>query len=322
LLDLKANIRRVLAGAGANEMLSYSFVHGNLLEKTGQDAGQAFQLANALSPDLQYFRLSLTPSLLNVVHANNKAGYDEFALFELGRAHNMQDTEEGGLPREINALGLVLAAGPKAAARQAGAPYYRARRFLVHLLAHFSAAGLVRFEPLQDADLAATPWLQQMSAPYEPGRSAILRTEDGLAWGVVGEYRPAVRRALKLPDYVAGFELDPLLLLQTAAKTSYVPLPRFPKIEQDICLKVPADISYATVFDFVWRELNPLCPEHSVPSLSPVDIYQRGEDPAHKQITLRLGLSNYERTLTDREVAAILDQIAARARQELNAERV
>src|SRR6185312_563071 len=81
-LYLKAQARSILATAGANEALTYSFVHGELLNKVGQDPSNAFQIANALSPDLQYYRLSLLPSLLDKVHANLKAGYDRFALFE------------------------------------------------------------------------------------------------------------------------------------------------------------------------------------------------------------------------------------------------
>ncbi|HSX34712.1 MAG TPA: hypothetical protein VLF62_03670, partial [Candidatus Saccharimonadales bacterium] len=322
LLDAKTTIRRVLTAAGASEILSYSFVHGNLLEKAGQDAAQAFQLGNALSPDLQYMRLSLTPSLLTMVHPNQKAGYDEFALFELGLAHNTHDYDEDGLPREINSLSFVFAANAKAAAARPGAPYYQARKYLVHLLASFSAMDIMQFEPLADADLSASPWLALMSAPYEPGRSAVLRGPDGLAWGVIGEFRAGVRKNLKLPDCVAGFELDPLLFLQTSQKNDYIPLPRFPKVEQDICLKVPAATTYAEVFNFVWGEIGTACPENTVPSLSPVDIYQRDDDPEHRQITVRLGLSSYERTLTDQEVAGILDKVAAAAKEKLQAERI
>jgi phenylalanyl-tRNA synthetase beta chain len=322
LLSVKRDVRRYLSGAGASEILSYSFVHGNVLEKVGQDTGRAFQLANALSPDLQYFRLSLTPSLLQAVHPNIKAGYDEFALFELGRAHNTEDYDEDDLPREINLLSCVFAANAKAAAARPGAPYYQVRKILVHLLASFSAMDDVQFMPLKDADLSGKPWLQQVAAPYEPGRSAVLCDNQGVAWGVVGEFRPGVRKGLKLPDCTAGFELDPMLFLASVTKNDYVPLPRFPKLEQDICLKVPAETTYATVFDFVWGEIGAACPENTLPSLGPVDIYQREDAAAHKQITLRLGLSSYDRTLTDQEVAAILDKIAAAAAENLHAERV
>jgi len=321
LLDLKARIRRMLSSAGATETLSYSFVHGNLLDKVKQDRAQTFQLANALSPELQYYRLGITPSLLQAVHGNIKAGYDAFALFELGRIHNLRDVDEDNLPREINSLGFVLAADVRAAKTRPGAPYYQARAFLVQLLTNFSAMPLLRFESLMDSDLSGKPWLEQVAAPYEPGRSAIMYDQEGMAWGVVGEYKASVRKSLKLPDCIAGFELDPLALLQTGMH-SYVPLPRFPKVEQDICLKVPAITGYKDVFDFVWSELGSACPENTLPSLGPVDIYQRGDDPAHKQVTLRLALASYERTLTDQEVAAILDKVAIAASEKLGAERV
>lgn len=322
VLKIKNDIRKVLVAAGANELLTYSFVHGNLLDKVGQDSGLAYQLSNALSPDLQCYRLGITPSLLSAVHSNIKSGYDEFALFEIGFVHNTNETDNEDLPREINSLAFVFAANAKSASARPGAPYYQARAFLTHLLANFSAMSIVRFEPLAESDLSNAPWLQQMCAPYDPGRSAVLRDSNGTAWGVVGEFRPGVRKSLKLPDCVAGFELDPLLFLKTLGKNNYVPLPRFPKIEQDICLKVPGQTTYSKVFDFVWREVGATCPENTLPSLGPVDIYQRQEDPDHKQITLRLGLASYERTLTDQEVAAILDKIAAAAAKELQAERV
>jgi phenylalanyl-tRNA synthetase beta chain len=322
LLELKAELRRILSAAGASEVLSYTFVHGDLLDKTGQNREQAFQLANALSPDLQYYRVSLMPSLLAMVHPNIKAGYDEFALFELGLAHNVKEYDEDGLPREINSLSFVFAANAKAAAARPGAPYYQARAYLTQLLAHFWGGVALAFEPLAGADLYQNPWLEQMCAPFEPGRSAVLRDGNGTVWGIVGEFRASVRKALKLPDFAAGFELDPLLFLQYKQTNEYVPLPRFPKVEQDICLKVSAETTYAQVFDFVWGQIGEACPENTLPSLGPVDIYQRPDDTAHKQITLRLGLSSYERTLTDQEVSRILDEIAAAAKTTLHAERI
>lgn len=77
-----------MSRAGANEVLTYSFVHEKVMKRAEQDVSQAFQLSNALSPDLQYYRLSVLPSLLDRVHANIKAGHDEFVLYEIGKGHN------------------------------------------------------------------------------------------------------------------------------------------------------------------------------------------------------------------------------------------
>jgi phenylalanyl-tRNA synthetase beta chain len=325
LLSLKTEIRNTLSRFGANEALTYSFVHGDLLDKTGQSRDQAFQIANALSPDLQYYRLSLTPSLLEKVHPNIKAGHDQFALFELGKVYNKSEAmglDPEGLPRELNALACVCAANDKAAAVYSGAPYYQARKYLVNLLAEYHVLHYVRFELLSGADLYGNPWVEQVTAPYEPNRSAVLRDGKGLIWGVVGEFKPAVRRALKLPAFAAGFEFDPLLCAQQTQQQQYVQLPRFPKVEQDICLKVPANLPYGELFRFVWDRLDEKRPAQTYHSLEPVDIYQREDDQAHKQITLRLQIASYERTLTDEEVNALLDRVAEAAHEQFGAERV
>jgi len=95
LLELKQTVRTVLSQAGANEILTYSFVHGKLFDNVGQDKALAFKLGNALSPDLQYYRLSLTPSLLDKIHLNVKAGYDQFGVFEIGKAHTPKTHRHG-----------------------------------------------------------------------------------------------------------------------------------------------------------------------------------------------------------------------------------
>lgn len=321
LLDLKQRIRTTLAKTGGNEVLTYSFVHGNLLEKVGQDAAQAFQIGNALSPDLQYYRLSLTPSLLDKVHMNIKAGYDEFALFELGRAHHTDMVDEEGLPRELERIAYVYTADAKKAKQaREGAAYYQAKHVLDYLLATVGTKNAVSFKPMTEVDTAQYKAIEQMCKPYEPARSAVLWNGE-MVVGVIGEFRTSVRKALKLPDYCAGFETFHRFYA-TKQQPTYVPLPRFPKIEQDICLRVSGDTTYQQVFDLAWEFIETNKAPETLATLSPVDIYQRDDDIQHKQITLRLTIASYEKTLRDSEVAQLLDNLAATASQSLKAERV
>jgi len=313
LLTLKAEIRERLSQAGANEVLTYSFVHGDLLEKVGQGTDKAFQLSNALSPDLQYYRLSLLPSLLDKVHQNVKAGYDEFALFELGKTHSLDHAaDDEAVPTEFEFTAFVVTAHDKL--KKAGAAYYEARKYLENL----ADVGL-EYKPIAEA-------MQQYPVvkPYDPARAALVSIKaTGEFLGIIGEFTPSVRRNLKLPKFTAGFEVD-TTVLQTAfeAARSYVPLPRFPKVTQDISLQVPAELPYQELYDFVWSELGKAQPENTLPSLGPVDIYQREDDPEHKHITLRLDIASYDRTMTDTEVNTLLDTVAAAAQAKLGAVRI
>ncbi|HSW36951.1 MAG TPA: phenylalanine--tRNA ligase subunit beta [Candidatus Saccharimonadales bacterium] len=317
--EFKSKIRDALSQAGANELLTYSFVHGNLLDKVGQDKSQAFQLSNALSPDLQYYRLSLTPSLLEKVHPNIKAGYDEFGLFEINKIHmkGVADAAEPEIPKEATHIALIFSAEPKTAQQNyAGAPFYQARKYLKQLLPGIDN----QLRPLQEFDFGGDGWGKQMCAPYEPLRSAVI-VKDDLAWGVVGEYKSSVRKSLKLPDFTAGFEFD-IELLENTPSQNYMALPKYPKVAQDICLKVSAELAYQELFNFLWQEIEKSKPEQTMAKLSPVDIYQRDEDKARRQLTFRLSIASYEKTMTDTEVNALLDQVASSAHQKFDAERI
>lgn len=306
---MKKRVRETLKAAGVHEALTYSFVHENMLRRAGQDPQQAFRLSNALSPDLQHYRLSIVPSLLAHVHANIKAGHDEFALFEFGKAHRVGDVDEDGLPREYPRLGFVYAAK-----KATTAAYYTARRY-VELL----TPGL-RYEPLSSFDAGQYPIFAQLAAPFDPNRSAVLMDGDRLV-GVVGEYSATVRTGFKLPVATAGFELFQSHLLHVQPK-AYVPLSRFPAVTQDISLRVPTTTSYEKICTLARQTVT----EHQLgecsSTLEPLSIYQSVDNTDHKTISLRLVISSYEKTLTDKEVGRLMDAIATNALKQLNAERV
>lgn len=321
LLEFKATLRDILSAAGANEVLTYSFIHGDLIDKVGQDRKNAFQISNALSPDLQYYRLSLLPSLLDKVHANIKAGQSEFAIFEMNPVHGKDLVDKDKLPIEDYRLALVFAADDKAAkANHSGAPYYQARTYAEQLLNELGISAT--FEPAGSHN-PKQPISQAAIAPFDKNRTAIIKNTDGEFIGEIGELKSIVRKRLKLPKFVAGFELDLKQLLKLAKPRGYQPLSRFPSTEQDISFKVPGDITYKQLFDVVWSELVLSEQEHGYETaVSPLDIYQPEKDKLHKHIALRVKLAHHSRTLTTREVNKLLDSVSGAASAKLKAARI
>ncbi len=320
MLDLKQKIRNTLAAAGANEVLTYSFVHGDLIEKVGQEKKLAFKLSNALSPDLQYYRLSLMPSLLDKIYLNVKAGHDEFALFEINKSHCNDFMDKDGLPIEEQRLAFVVVADDKTAStKYSGAPYYQARKYLQYLLKElgFTAQfeSTVNYSPKLNVS-------KQAFAPFEPLRSAIVKNKDGEFIGEIGEFRSKVRKNLKLPDFIAGFELDIEQLLKLKQNSAYSPLSRFPSTDQDISLQVNGSITYQEVYNTVWDVLKLAEVEHGYSAtLSPIDIYKPAEND-HKNITLRVTLTHNDRTLVTDEVNSLLNVVATASHKKLGATRL
>ncbi len=309
--ELKKSIRENLARAGANEVLTYSFVHENLLKKAGQDFQHAFKLRNALSPDLQYYRLSLTPSLLEKVHSNLKDGFDEFGLFELGKTHFKGEMDEGesGVPNEDEHVAFVIASDQKN--KPSGAAYFQARKYLAQITADLEAD----LTPLKEVDLSGDDWGQQLTAPYDTERSAAL-LKDGQIYGVIGEFKQSVSRALKLPQYAAGFEVH--LDVINSELNEYKPLSKFPSSHQDLTLKVDLDLEYRELESFLKTELQEA---GYLWTLEPISIFQK-EGDSTKNITFRITLSHYERTLTTNEVSKLVESLSWQANKKLKAQQV
>ena len=309
--QLKQAIRQSLSRAGANEVLTYSFVHERVLKNAEQDPSRAYRLSNALSPDLQYYRASVLPSLLDKVHANIKAGHDEFMLFEIGKIHDKElPLNDENLPSEQTFVDGVYASKKP----RAGAPFYKARKLVDRLLADINVeADFVKIAE-SDADVPA---------PFDGQRSAWIVAENGDKLGIVGELSQTARRNFKLPDYTAAFSLDIEKLqvcLTENREHNYRPLSRFPSISQDISLRSSVEISYnellRTVRQCLDESKNLYC------RVQTLGIYQPKDNAAIKTTTLRLTFTSYQQTLTDAEVKPIMDNIATAALTKLDAERV
>lgn len=294
---LRTKTRDILVRAGANEVLTYSFIHGDTLKKAGQNPENSYRIVNSISPELQYYRQTLTPSLLGLVHGNIKQGYDEFALFELNKVHPKEHglTSEN-VPDEIDMLALTFASK-----KSSGAAYYQAKRMLDYL---GMSLGLdLSYEPIESEP--AYP----VTASFEYRRSAMVTDRNtGTFLGIVGEYKKPVMRNFKLPVSSAGFEIgaQPLYQAVQKLKPSYQSLSRYPGTERDICFQVEADVNYGQLVQLAQEELVNVELETSI---EPVDIYQASNSPT-KNITIRIKITSHEKTLTSEEVNTITESIA------------
>ena len=314
----KDRLRDILTSAGANEVLTYSFVHENLLKKAGQDPSQAYQIANSLSPDLQYYRLSLTPSLLEKIHPNIKAGFSHFVIYELGRTHIKDVLDDENLPNELQRLGIAVTT--LQVRPDWGAPYFVARKFADCLTQNLGIHSL-KYVPLVGKNKLPFAWTLAAQA-FEPQRSAVIYSGD-LVIGLIGEPTVSLRSSLKLPERTAQVEFDVEILQELTNASQYHPLNRFPEVEQDFCLRSPADLSYAELTDFITKNITKLTKAHGYEFWwKPIDIFQKDSDKTHKQTTWRIILFHPDRTLTMKETNQLLDKLADKAKKELKAERI
>ena len=310
--ELKRVVREALAQAGANEVLSYSFVHERVLKGAGQDPAQAFRLSNALSPDLQYYRLSVLPSLLDKVHANIKAGHSEFMLFEIGKGHTKARIGEDGLPAEQSLVDLVYSSKKP----RAGAAFYHVRAVLDQL-ARDSGLTLVytpvttaQDDPVYapfDINRSARIWVESSETADQPERQLI---------GVVGELRPAVAKHFKLPEYTAASSLRLDVMEQVWCDTAvhYQPISRYPTTARDISIQTSIAVTYDELMHAVASAIartSETYPDVTIRDLTPLSIYKATPDASHQTTTFRLTLSSSQATLSAERVRSIIRTVFA-----------
>ena len=288
----RQKVRQVFARAGANEVLTYSFVHGDVITRAGQSTENAYRIVNSISPDLQYYRLSLTPSLLTLLHPNAKVGYKSFAVFELNKTHSKAYGMDGDVPTEIDKLALALKSDGD------GAAYYDAKYLLEYLTKMLGIA--VEYKAIDSTD--------DESAPYDHKRSATIYDKlSGKRIGIIGEYASSVRKAFKLDEKTAGFELDPRALYAAMQSSGFIyePLSRYPSTERDVTYVVSSDTPYAAIQNAA------LAVKRSDVQvvMTPKAIYQ-AEGSSTKNITLRFTLTPYEKTLASDEANEIIASVS------------
>ncbi len=310
--ELKRVVREALAKAGANEVLSYSFVHERVLKGAGQDPAQAFRLSNALSPDLQYYRLSVLPSLLDKVHANIKAGHNEFMLFEIGKGHTKARMGEDGLPAEQSLIDLVYSSKKP----RAGAAFYRVRATLDQLARDsgltlvYTPVTVAQDDPVYapfDINRSAHVWVQSSETAGQAERTLI---------GVVGELRPAVVKHFKLPDYTAAasLRLDVMEQIWRDTVVHYQPMSRYPTTARDISIQTSTEVTYDELMQAVSSAMtraSETYPDVTIRDLTPLSIYKATPDASHQTTTFRLTLSSSKATLSAERVRSIIRTVFA-----------
>ncbi len=289
---LKTRIRNFMSAHGANEALTYSFVHGDLLQKVKQDPKNSYRIVNSISPDLQYIRQSVAPSLLSKAYANMRGGYDKFVMFEMNQIYRRSDgVDSENVPNGRYELAAILLDN------NAKSNYYVAKKYLEELLRFFEIEFEIS-EFVQEKDSS--------NAYYEAKRAAKITSGDTVL-GYLGEYKAGVLQSFKLPLGTAGFELDidKMLELTGSAKKQAIRFSQFPSVGRDLTLTVAAEQNYADVE----RALRAVFEKKKyIYKIAPTSIYQ-GEGQETKNLSFHFEFSDPNQTLSKKAIQDIMEEL-------------
>jgi phenylalanyl-tRNA synthetase beta chain len=319
---LRRRAEDALRDLGFDEIVGWSFTDpgevGRLRIPADDPRAIGIEISNPLSEDQSAMRTVLLGSLLDTAERNRAHGAERVALFESGRVY--LTAPPAGLKEELDSpFRPVNPLGGGFAGEQA-APFAEPHRLGCLALGplvpkswrgggeqadFFALKGVLEGV---GARLGVVPAFEAAAEPFlHPGRAAKVLVEGAVA-GWIGELHPLVCRAWNL-DAAVGLEVELSVLIDAASagEETFEDVTAFPAVLQDLAVVVPAEVSAAQVRGAVLAGGGDLLHEAEV-----FDLYegeQLGE--GRKSLALRLEFRAADRTLTDDEVAARRQSIAA-----------
>ncbi|WP_434213261.1 phenylalanine--tRNA ligase subunit beta [[Pseudomonas] boreopolis] len=283
------NARRQLVARDLQETINYAFVDAGLLGHWQLEA-DTVPLANPLSAELAVMRPQLLPGLVAALGRNAARQLGRVRLFELGKVFS-RAAEAGAAP--VERLCVAAAVCGDAQALQWGEP---ARKVDFHDLKG-------DLESLVAASGAQLEYRRSDRPFGHPGRSAdVYRDGERIGW--IGQLHPRLARALDLDMDVFGFELEFEALARRALPRA-AELSRYPSVRRDLAFLVPEAVDWSALEATVRGAVGPLLRE--------VQLFDRyvgtGVEPGFKSLAMGLILQDNSRTLTDRDVDAVVNEV-------------
>jgi phenylalanyl-tRNA synthetase beta chain len=292
-------VRSSLTGAGLSEAVTFGFIEAKAARLFGSETqGGLIGIANPLSGKFDTLRPSLTAGLVDAVAYNRRHGRRDVALFEIGARF----TPSEGETRAVGMAWTGLRSPEHWSGGAREVDFFDIKGVVDELCRILEID--VRFEPI------TLPFLV-------PGQSAAILAGATIV-GFAGLLAPDIADERGAPRqdniFVAEIDLDRAWKLRIARSEQVQPLPRHPFVVRDLSIVVadtlPAEIIRGTIQAAGSTGRAPLV------GIAFFDRYkgkgvQGGKGLADDMVSLSVHLTFQapDRTLTDSDVQASVDQI-------------
>lgn len=293
-----STIRRYFADSGYHEAINYSFIDPQLAALLNPDHAP-LTIRNPISADMSVMRASLWPGLIQSALFNLRRQQPSVRFFETGVCFFPEGEEVAHIPH-LAGIAIGSASGMQWDLQKKEVDFFDIKGDLENLFALTKAQ-----------DIA---YLPGEHPALHPGICARIQ-RAGKDIGYVGALHPKLQDTLDIPMPVYLFELNLTELLPTALPVYSAPS-KYPSIRRDLAFVLDASISY--------QEVHTAIQNYASAALQQVqlfDIYTGAGIPANqKSMALSLTFQLVERTLTDEQVDAAVEQVVSGLKTHFGAE--
>ena len=295
-MKLEAKAGALCRGLGYSEIITYSFTSPTVFDQIRLPADSplrnTLRIQNPLGEDTSIMRTIALPSMLEILSRNNAYHNKAAKLYEVAKVY--LPVEGQPLPQEPKML-VFGSYGEKET-------FFKLKGEIEALF-----AGL----RMKKASYTA----EKNNPSYHPGRCASISI-DGEVIGVMGQVHPLVSKNYGIDSevYCAELNFTKMLGLRLPDPT-FTALPKYPAVSRDLALICSEDITVAQVEEVISASAGKL-----LRKIQLFDIYRGvGVPEGKKSMAFSLQLRADDRTLTDSDSEAVVNNILAAVKDQLNA---
>ena len=296
---IKEKATALLTGAGFNEILTNSITNSAFF--TEDVLNHSVKMLNSLSNELDLMRPSLMETGLQALAYNLNRRTLDLAFFDFGRSYSKKTAGEY-LEQEHLAIYTTGRRGrPSWKATPEAADFFAIKGIVVHLL---NLLGIEAEEQAAEKDSTL---------------------EYGLLWKADGE--PIVKAGavsshlltrfdIKQPVFYADFEWDAVLKHVAGKKISFKEIPKQLPVHRDLSMIVPKHLKY--------EQVKASLEKISLKKLKQVELFDVFESDklgaGKKSMAISFAFLDEEKTLTDKEIDAMMARIISSLEKDCDAE--
>ena len=281
--NLERKYRNMLVQEGFYEIMTFTFGSNDFVKRLilSDERANPIKISNPLGENFAYMRTTMLSSMLQTATYNLSVGNKEMRLFECGKVYLSKGDNLKNLANEPNMLAMLVS--------EDGFDFFNFKNVIENLL---GAYGEVK--------------LERSKEPYlHPGISADIFVA-GQKVGHFGKLHPSVIRSYELPaNSYYGEICTSLLISLSEKKIELTQVSKFPNVARDLAVVVDEEVEAGAMVDAIKSACGNLYFDCSLFDVYRSDALGKGK----KSLAFNIILSDLNKTLTDEEIARVMNKV-------------
>ena len=281
--NLERKYRNMLVQEGFYEIMTFTFGSNDFVKRLmlSDERANPIKISNPLGENFAYMRTTMLSSMLQTATYNLSVGNKEMRLFECGKVYLSKGDNLKDLANEPNMLAMLVS--------EDGFDFFDFKNVIENLL---GAYGEVK--------------LERSKEPYlHPGISADIFVA-GQKVGHFGKLHPSVIRNYELPaNSYYGEICTSLLISLSEKKIELKQVSKFPNVARDLAVVVDEEVEAGDMVDAIKSACGNLYFDCSLFDVYRSDALGKGK----KSLAFNIILSDLNKTLTDEEIARVMNKV-------------